>query len=293
MYKSACLSSTQPREITSISSGRRVDVVSFCGKVEANASIIQAVADFNWQVVEHSFPLDNLRPGGIVLVLDELSGSLLKDIQETQWHHLQTLLSSGNRILWITEGSQYDVTNPDGALVHGLARSVRAEDPSVSLTTLDVGSKSSISTPWAVNCILETLTDPPPKRLVENEYAERDGVIYISRILPDDLINQAQRDDANGAELETVSLHETQGTVRLRCERVGILESLNYAHVSATDLPLMEDCVEVELVAAGVNFKVSIISQQPHDVCRRAADHSSGYCRDNGHRSREPASSWA
>ena len=251
---------------------RRIDVVSFSKEAKANSNIIQGLVGLNWQVFEHSFPFDTLPRGGIVLVMDELFAPLLKDIERTQWQFFQTLLSSGNKILWITEGSQFDVTNPDNALIHGLARTVRAEDPSANLTTLDVGSNCKTNTLWAINCILKTLLSPPLRKRIESEYVERDGVIYISRILPDGLINQAEKDDTNGAEPENVSLYEAQGTVRLRCERVGTLESLHWAHVSATDLPLIENCVEVELAAAGVNFKVSMNTLPPHEIYRTVAD---------------------
>ena len=248
-------------------------MVSFSNEAKASSSIVQGLARINWQVVEHSFLFPNLQPGGIVLVMDELFSPLLKNIQETQWQSLQKLLNGGSKILWVTEGSQCVVTNPDNALIHGLARTVRAEDPSVNLTTLDVGFKSGANTLWAMNCILEYLLSPPHKKRIESEYVERDGVIYISRLLPDGLLNQAEKDDTNGAEPGIVSLHEAQGTVRLSCERVGTLESLQYAHVSATDLPLMENCVEVEIAAAGVNFKVSLKTPPPLGISRTMADY--------------------
>lgn len=266
-------------------------MVSFSNEAKASSSIVQGLAEVNWQVVEHSFPFPNLQPGGIVLVMDELFTPLLKIIQRTQWQSLQKLLNRGSKILWVTEGSQFDVTNPDNALIHGLARTVRAEDPSVNLTTLDVGSKSGANTLWAMSCILKSLLSPPPTKRIESEYVERDGVIYISRLLPDGSLNQAEKDDTNGAAPESVSLHEARGTVRLRCERVGTLESLQYAHVSSTDLPLMENCVEVELAAAGLNFKVSMKTPPPHDISRVTADFPLGHRSDDGYCSRKPESS--
>lgn len=263
---------SQAKGDCSATSVRQIDVVSFSDEAKASSSIVQGLAEAKWQVVEHSFPFSNLTPGGIFLVMDELFTPLLKNIQSTQWQSLQKLLNGGSKVLWITKGSQFDVSNPDNALIHGLARTVRGEDPSVNFTTLDVGSKSGADTLWATECILQSLLTPPPRHRVESEYVERDSIIYISRLLPDESVNQAEKDDANGPEPGTVSLHEAPGTVRLRCERVGTIESLQFAHVSATDLPLMENCVEVELAAAGLNFKVFIKSPPPHVISRMMAD---------------------
>ncbi len=224
---------------------------------DASSKIKEKLSALKWQVIEHSFPFQQLQPGGIVFVIDELYSPMLTAIQADQWQCLQNLMNCGNRVLWLTAGSQFDVTNPSDALIHGLARTVRAEDPSVSLTTLDVESSSGTNTVWAIDAILESLRGAPPRKYVESEYVERKGIIYVSRITPDHKINQAEKDDSNGIEPETTSLHDSEATIRLRCERVGTLESLQYAKISATELPLPDNCVEVELAAAGVNFKVS------------------------------------
>lgn len=69
-----------------------------------------------------------------------------------QWLSLQALLFSNCKILWITAGSQYTVTNPQSALFHGFARSARAE-----YHTLDVQSSSIVSVSDTINRILPYL----------------------------------------------------------------------------------------------------------------------------------------
>ena len=216
--------------------------------------IKKRLTELKWQVAVHS--PDTIRPGSIVLVVDELTAPVLKEISPDGWRSLQDLLTSGVKILWVTVGSQYTVTDPDTALIRGLGRTVRAEDPSISLTTLDVESSSSPKTLWAIDEILHSLQDAPPKKSIESEYVERNGIIYVSRVRPDEAIDQAERDDTNGAEPETLSLHDAPSAVRYQCERPGTLDSLHYAEVAAEELPLGENRVEVEIFAAGLNFKV-------------------------------------
>ena len=64
---------------------------------------------------------------------------------------------------------------------------------------------------------------------------------------------QAEKDDTMGANLVPLSLHDSQTTIRLRCERIGTLESLHYAETAAHEVPLQDNWVEVELAAAGLN----------------------------------------
>lgn len=156
----------------------------------------------------------------------------------------------------MTAGSQYEVSNPQAALFHGLARSARAEDPALILKTLDVESGSSCASAEAIHKVLLSLENLTPRDRSENEYCERHGMIYTSRILPDGPINQAENDSISGAVTQLQLLHSNQSVIRLQCERVGALESLHFSEVSMEE-PLKEDFLEVEIYAAGVNYKVS------------------------------------
>ena len=140
-------------------------------------------------------------------------------------------------------------------MVYGLFRTVRVEDPSVSVTTLDVECSSGGQTLEAIDSILHTLQQPAPKTHVENEYVERGGVIWIYRILPNHLINTAETENRQGAELRVRDIHRAETTIRLQCERLGTIDSLQYSEVDTVELPLPDDCVDVELAAAGLNFK--------------------------------------
>ena len=232
-----------------------VDIVRFTGSTQIGSSIQAKLRQKGWQFSEHDLPFQEIKSKGIVLVLDELASPVLPTIQEEQWQALKDLVSLGSKVLWLTERSQLTVSNPENAMIHGLARTVRAEDPSVSLTTLDLENASSAEASTAIDKILETLLRPAPRRHLENEFVERDGIINVSRIRPDFLVNIAEKADSQGGELNVQSLHESPNTVRLRCERLGTIDSLCYAEVDSKELHLPDGCVEVDLASAGLNFK--------------------------------------
>ena len=246
-----------------------VNLVRFSSPTPVTQKIEDGLKRIGWDLEEHRAPFESLKPKSTVLVMDDLSSALLPTIREEQWEGIKALTQVGIRMLWVTEGSQLDVTEPDRAMVHGLFRTVRAEDPSVSATTLDVESASGTKTLGAIDSILRSLQQPPPKNHVENEYVERGGVISICRILPNHLVNHAEKEDRQGADLHVRDLHAAETCIRLQCERLGTIDSLCYSEVHSAELPLPDGCVEVEIAAAGLNFKdiaitMGIIPENQH-----------------------------
>ena len=233
----------------------QVNVVRFSKSTSITQKIEDGLKRAGWTITEHAPPFASLKPKSIVLVMDDLSSPLFPSICEEQWEGIKALSQVGSRILWVTEGSQLDVTQPEKAMAHGLFRTVRAEDPSVSVTTLDVERSSGSQTLEAIDSVLHTLQQPAPKTHIENEFVERGGVISTCRILPNHLINTAEKENRQGAELRFRDIHKAETTIRLQCERLGTIDSLQYSEVGTVELPLPDDCVEVELAAAGLNFK--------------------------------------
>lgn len=233
----------------------QVNIVRFSKSTPVTQKIDDGLKRAGWLIAEHAPPFASLKPKDVVLVVDDLSSPLFPSIREEQWEGIKALSQTGSRILWVTEGSQLDVTKPEKAMAHGLFRTVRAEDPSVSVTTLDVESSSGGHTLEAIDIILHTLLQPAPKSHIENEFVERGGVISISRILPNHLINTAETEDRQGGKLRVRDIHKAETTIRLHCERLGTIDSLQYSQVDTVELPLPDDCVEVEIATAGLNFK--------------------------------------
>ncbi|KAI9742768.1 MAG: hypothetical protein M1818_003497 [Claussenomyces sp. TS43310] len=251
----AYLAAAKSREITSNSTECPVALVHLCRATETGLAVKDSLKALGWDLEDHSFPFTELNPQSIVLIVDDLSEPLLARVRERQWQSIKELTYKENRILWVTVGSQLKVTNPDNALIHGLVRTMRAEDPALSFTTLDVESSSGPDTITAIHRVLVSLEKPIPTTMIENEFVERRGIIHINRIRPDDPINKVEKENSQGAEFVTRNLHESETLIRLQCERLGTLDSLKWTEVSQSELPLTPGCIEVEIVAAGVNFK--------------------------------------
>lgn len=264
--KTAYLSVAESGAIGTLSKTQSVELVHLTTPSKASVDLILKLRDHGWQISEHDSCLD-LPKNSTVLIADELSSPILPTIDGAQWRMLHDLIESGSKVLWLTSGSQLSVTNPSAAMINGFARTLRNEDPTLNFKILDVESSTGPATSVATNALLHSLARPAPKTQIENEFVERNGIIYVSRIEPDELVNQAEKDDMNGADPVSTALHDLQSTVRLRAERLGTLDSLCFAEVDSEELPLKDGRVEVELFAAGLNFKVCERKGQDGKTC--------------------------
>jgi acyl transferase domain-containing protein len=236
-------------------SAREINLVHLTENATLSSTIEEALKILGWQFVEHSYPFEKLEAKSTVLILDELFSPVLTTADETQWQAIKHLVSTECKMLWVTSGSQMDVTNPSDALAHGFFRTIRAEEPALSVTTLDVTSASGPATIEAIDKVLKFIELARPKQQIESELVERHGIIHVSRVFADDLIKQAKLEDSRGGEPCIMDLHGCENCVRFKCERLGNIDSLQYGEVSAAPVPVKDNCVEVEIFAAGLNFK--------------------------------------
>ncbi|KAH6842948.1 hypothetical protein B0I37DRAFT_436915 [Chaetomium sp. MPI-CAGE-AT-0009] len=187
----------------------------------------------------------------VVLVLDNLVKPVLVTISVKQWEALKTLLAGGLRrpVLWVTKGAQTErVTDPGNALVQGLFRVVRREEPGARLTTLDVQSAASPATHWAIDQVLRRIVADldlldkhagPGAVVAEAEYAERDGVLLVPRLVPDtQLCDFKTAELGAGHELVVRGLHANPAQVRLQADKIGTLQSLKWCEITAGEIPV-------------------------------------------------------
>ncbi|EDN99357.1 hypothetical protein SS1G_02211 [Sclerotinia sclerotiorum 1980 UF-70] len=211
-----------------------------------------------WKIKNVTYPPKILtETGAVILVLDELYGPVLTNIDATQWGGLKMLISSGNHLLWVTKGAQYKVTHPNNALVQGLFRVARRENPSAKLNILDVESSTGPATEYAIDAVLKSLESSPPNSGfdVDTEFVERNGILYVQRVVPDFPVNEFKRAEVEGAEPILRNLHEVEAAVQLRAESLGTFQGLTWCETAVGEVPVDPEKIEIDVMAVGVNFK--------------------------------------
>lgn len=224
-------------------------------------SVLSSLRELGWTINEQTAgSIESISSKSTVLVLDELEAPVLTRASETQWDSIKQLVRSECNILWVTSGSQMVVTDPEKSIIHGLFRTIRAEEPSLKLMTLDVESivtaETLANTVEAVDTVLKMTQEPLKPQHNDFEYAERGGILHINRVLQDEALNKVKFEDAPQGTMPArrVDIHEMPTTVRLVTEQTGSLDSLHYVELE-TNTEIGPDAVEIQLHAAAVNFK--------------------------------------
>ncbi|KAI0421157.1 putative polyketide synthase [Xylaria grammica] len=233
-----------------------LDIVHFGVAGQICNDISRELGDCGWDVREITAAdsLDQVRNDATVLVISELEAPQLPSLSPEQWIALQNIFQRRNKILWVTKTAQWQVRNPDGAMIHGLCRSIRTEDPSMRIITLDTEDPANGPVSTSINTLLHAFQQPATTGF-DTEYVERGGIFHVSRILGDDAVNATEAAKTAGAPPVEMRLHEAPTTIRMIAERVGSIDSLHFVEVDSIELALPDNTVEVELFASALNFK--------------------------------------
>ncbi|KAB8234043.1 polyketide synthase module [Aspergillus alliaceus] len=210
-----------------------------------------------WNVIEHRCSSEHVPEGATVLIIDEFFAPVLAHVSKLQWLCLRQLVTRSCKLLWVTQGGQMSVSKPDNALVVGLFRSIRSEDPSATVMTLDMHSLNDSTLVHCIATVLRQVRRSQDRHVSDNkyvedsEYVEYNGILHVHRIVPHCPLNQ----EVGSWMKEPIRkcLPTNGAMTQLRAEKIGTLDGLHFAEVSKE--PPAEGQVEIEVKAAGLNFK--------------------------------------
>ncbi|KAJ8062818.1 hypothetical protein OCU04_008076 [Sclerotinia nivalis] len=232
---------TNEVEIRVKSHPRNLSVVRLSENTPSLDSSLKAALGLSgWKITDVTYSSNIVaETGTVVLVLDELYAPVLTHINATQWEGLEALISSGNHLLWVTKGAQDKVTNPNNALVQGLLCVGRREDPSAKLSILYPESSTGPATDYAIDTVLKSLESSPPdmRSSVEIEFVERNGTLFVQRVIPDLPANEFKR-----AEIE------------------GTFQGLTWRETAVGEVPVDSENIEIEVMAVVANFKDAAVT---------------------------------
>ncbi|KAH7307967.1 KR domain-containing protein [Stachybotrys elegans] len=250
-------------------------VVDLSKGSEECSNLINSLQSLGWHGTTNNLAdVADLTDGAPLLLIDDPEAPLLATISESDFGMLQKIVKSHGSLLWVTSGSQMSVSSPSNALVHGFARTLRAEDPTLTFKTLDLSTYIDLRSAKAVMAVVHTLVDTHSGAFhgAEHEYCERGGVLHVSRVSLNEELLSVDEELRNGATPVDQSLRNNSRLVRMYCEKMGASGSLQFNEVEhGQDTPLGHDEVEVDIMAAGLNYKdvatcMGIVQEDEHKL---------------------------
>lgn len=231
-------------------------------------------------------------PGGnIVVILPEIARLLCNNLDMECFQAFKQWMLQARAILLIRSGNIANLDNTDTGLWVGFARSLRLEQSDIRMITLELDA-SDIPVIDRLANVLPTLLRSPSFDLdrqwneVENEFAEKNGQLFVSRVMHrPEMTKYVQRNRQQG-EPEMVPFLDKSRLLSAELGVPGLLESLRWKDdVAAPEMGPND--VKLELRAASVNFKDVLIAAGQLEGITEMRNDCSGVVVDVGINMRE------
>ena len=197
--------------------------------------------------------------GKVCIFLGEIDQCILAHLNDKTYLQVRNLLGSAKGILWVTRGGAMEAQIPEASMITGLVRTLRTENTASRYVTLDLDSRTDRPTfsAKALSSILDTFQAAFNFDVEEMdlEYAERDGLLHIPRILEDRISNNTLMESGQPAAPTEQPFHQPGRPLRMHIGTPGMLDTLQFADDASFKESLPDDFVEVEPKAFGLNFR--------------------------------------
>ena len=193
----------------------------------------------------------------ICILLHELHQPLLHNISESAYRSLHRVISACQSLLWITNEKS---ENPENQLVQGFARCIREESKGLKFITasLDI-SKGFASLVDKISLIYRNAMLASEDG--DLEYVEKNDMLFTNRLVEADMTNYHVHSKTTSQPPKLESLgHNLMHPLKLSIAAPGMLDSLEFRDDLRAKRPLLEDEVEIEIKAGGLNFRDVLIA---------------------------------
>ena len=195
----------------------------------------------------------SIAPRSIVISLVELEGPVLAKSTDAEMNAIKELTDNASVLVWVTGSGLIAGGAPTKGLVSGLSRTVMVEQPALKFITFDVDDCQSDVEQTSRN-IMHVLARSGVET-EDREFAQRGGVVHVSRYVPDDRLNESFR-QKQGLQTQRLALAKAK-PAQLAIGMAGQLDSLFFKQLPASieSQVLGPSHVEVEVQTVGLNAK--------------------------------------
>lgn len=195
----------------------------------------------------------------VCIFLDELSRPILHNIKRETYERIRRMVNSSRGIFWLTRGATIESVSPEFSLISGLARAIRSEDQSKKFVTLDLDATQPLSDKEAAEVVVRVF-----KSSFQNvegfgkadfEFSERGGRVMIPRIVEDVASNNFIARETRQPVPELQPFDQPRRYLKLELGIPGLLDTLRFVENPAMQRTLLDDEVEIKIIASGLNFR--------------------------------------
>ncbi|KAI0009070.1 putative polyketide synthase [Xylariaceae sp. FL0662B] len=205
--------------------------------------------------------LENCVPDDkICVVLSELSGFVFRSPSGLLFEKIKAVFTTAAALLWVTKGASISPTDPTANMATGFARTVRSEYGNNTVALLDLDPTGTTSA--GVKAIQALIThhllghQPPGSPVAaENEYVERSGKLLIPRFVPNKTLDRSMNSILNQTAFDMVPFEQQDRQLVVEVGTPGLLDTIRFVDDPRVETELPAGAVEVQVKAAGVNFK--------------------------------------
>ncbi|KAF2014709.1 ketoacyl-synt-domain-containing protein [Aaosphaeria arxii CBS 175.79] len=202
-------------------------------------------------------PTTNVQANGRVIFLPETERAFLHGMKEADFASLKHLMNVGQELVWISKSNASQDAQPYQSMINGLARVLRSEYTSRDFTTISFDSSSTSNSIAEITLKILGASFASGQSM-ETEYFITDGIVRIPRVVHSETLDQTV--------FSKTTPHLTQqriedaGPLKLEIKNPGLFDTLRFVPLPEIPEPLLDDEVEVQALAFGLNFKDVVIA---------------------------------
>ncbi|TGO59558.1 hypothetical protein BCON_0043g00160 [Botryotinia convoluta] len=192
--------------------------------------------------------------GTFCIFLLEYEKAFFATLDRVNFDSFKNALSMTKDILWVVRDAQ-KLRGPEFHLVDGLSRALRSEDPGLRFArvTLEHDTQRGAHDLKAILNILR-YTIMSPLDDMEPEYEQRNGMLYINRVIQSQHMNKIIGAKILSHQKQTIQLdHTIPLTATLKTP--GMINSIIYEEAAALDRAIDPDEVIIKIRAVGLTFR--------------------------------------
>jgi hypothetical protein len=201
-----------------------------------------------------------------IIVTAEMEGPLLTRMNSDELAAVQYLVKHASSAVWVTNGGLYDGIDPEMSLASGFAKTLMNEQPSFRLSCFDIDPLETNLARSAAFILDQHMRHQDEKNSeIEMYLAEKRGLVYISRFLPDDVENSTFERRTNP--IAEPGKFQRSSSLELDFQTVGQIDSFYYKQKGGDGVSVNLHPEDMFVEALGYSLSAMVRYYFPLLVC--------------------------